>query len=727
MTAHQAQPFVEVSTSSAELENEKKVFDFFKPVSAAKQRRAYEQACDFLKRQEQGTFECVICTHTTQICDSQSGTVNWLLDKIRSCPSLKKDYRGYRTFCVEHCDKKNHIRACNSCLQRLRHREDISAHRFAATSMGEVPKEISDLSCIEQMLIARAIPRGHFVRLKPGAGAPETGHMGLVGNTATLPTNAAEKLAERLPRAIADVSGYISVIAKNTQDVKAWRGFQIRRGFVLRALEWLRDHNPAYSDVEIVGHMVKALPENEVFNIQLHNCVVTEDSKGSERVLIRNEPSQPAHEGFIPPDLADPSTLRDVISVGVASDAKPLPEYGCGTLLASMFPWIFPYGTGTPEDDIARKSEDFRSACSRTLKAFGGRAAREPRLVFKLYDIYRLRHNNECKRLIMRVSRDIPRRVDITVDDLLQAHFKPDEAKEEAKKILRSVHVALRGLPHTQSHKLLMKDKLVSLMVYQGPPLLWFTFNPADLYSKVALAAAGVDPDDFENYDSVKDRASKLVEVPQAVVDNFDIHEHAILEMMVLEHGILGDYDAVISAIEAQQRGGPHSHSLVHPPIDFPHATFVRLLQTPKLRNSIAEFWDSVRRTELPVRDQESTHTDRGFLKKRDATDEDMGSQEQQVSDSYWREARPEVGQDPRLGGGVSLIRILFLIWKLLFRPCRNTPVELFASGSRRMVLWSVDLDFPVTISHQASLRARMALCPSISGKIIRASMDTTT
>ena len=266
--------------------------------------------------------------------------------------------------------------------------------------------------------------------------------------------------------------------------------------------------------------------------------------------------------------------------------------------------------------------------------------------LLKLYDIYRLRHNNECKRLILRVARDIPRRIDVTPEDLLKAHFKPDEAKREAKKILRSVHVALRGLPHTQSHKLLMKDKLVSLMVYQGPPLLWFTFNPADLYSKIALSAAGVDPENFHQYDKVKDRASKLVDVPQAVVDNFDAHEEAILHTMIMKYGVLGDYEALLEAIEVQERGGPHAHSLLHPPNDFPHATFVPLLETEKLQDTICKFWDSLRISKLYEPETSNVQVQGSSGTATGSAQQEGTASQQQLSDTYWRQDRVEFVED---------------------------------------------------------------------------------
>ena len=116
-----------------------------------------------------------------------------------------------------------------------------------------VPKELSGLTQVEEMLIARALPIIH-VYIKPG------GQRGFSGHCINIPQNIRE-LAHSLPRYPKDLP--VIVVRKKGKG-NDFKDLVVRRQVVTDAIHWLSRHNPLYSNIEINYQALVSLPENEV-------------------------------------------------------------------------------------------------------------------------------------------------------------------------------------------------------------------------------------------------------------------------------------------------------------------------------------------------------------------------------------------------------------------------------------------------------------------------------
>ena len=114
-----------------------------------------------------------------------------------------------------------------------------------------VPDELQNLTQVEEMLIARALPIMR-VYVKPG------GQRGYSGHCINLPQNVTE-LAKFLPRYPKDLAVIIiKVKGKNN----TFKDVIVRKKKVHNALVWLKNNNPYYSEILINDHALSLLPAN---------------------------------------------------------------------------------------------------------------------------------------------------------------------------------------------------------------------------------------------------------------------------------------------------------------------------------------------------------------------------------------------------------------------------------------------------------------------------------
>jgi hypothetical protein len=108
----------------------------------------------------------------------------------------------------------------------------------------DIPEELADLTLAEKLLIQRLSPIIPLVHLKHGV-------YGSRGHVCTYPKDIGP-ICNVLPRLPKDVEIVKVVRTYTGRDGKPKsRGFNVRREKVLRALKWLKKHNPIYQDIEI--------------------------------------------------------------------------------------------------------------------------------------------------------------------------------------------------------------------------------------------------------------------------------------------------------------------------------------------------------------------------------------------------------------------------------------------------------------------------------------------
>ena len=140
---------------------------------------------------------------------------------------------------------------CSRCSRDKKSPKKFSNENSMIPS--SVPHELQNLTQIEEMLIARALPIMR-VYIKPG------GQRGYSGHCINLPQNVKE-LAMSLPRYPKDLA-VIIVKAKGRENT--FRDVTVRKQKVHDALVWLINNNPHYSELLINEDALNSLPENGV-------------------------------------------------------------------------------------------------------------------------------------------------------------------------------------------------------------------------------------------------------------------------------------------------------------------------------------------------------------------------------------------------------------------------------------------------------------------------------
>lgn len=116
-------------------------------------------------------------------------------------------------------------------------------------SPGKVPNEFSDLSIVEQQLFCRIAPCINVHLIKHGG-------IGSSGHCVTFPqeVNEPAQISPRLPSEI-----HILKVCKQGKNDTS-KNFRVRRYKVQNALMWLKENNPAYSNIIISQDRLDAIP-----------------------------------------------------------------------------------------------------------------------------------------------------------------------------------------------------------------------------------------------------------------------------------------------------------------------------------------------------------------------------------------------------------------------------------------------------------------------------------
>lgn len=236
-----------------------------------------------------------------------------------------------------------------------------------------VPKELSGLTQMEEMLIARALPIIH-VYIKPG------GQRGFSGHCINIPENIRE-LAHSLPRYPKDLP--VIVVQKKGKG-NDFKNLVVRRQVVSNAIHWLSRNNPLYSDIEINYNALVSLPENEVpqqlLSIQteekiIHDTLNCAPDRGpvNEEDYVYN--TNVDTSSFLPVNNSqqqeEHSINRQVFQGHIdwpSSSDNPLNEFTTAFFATLAFPTLFPDSKGDPTNPSLLKNVTLKEKIKHLIK-----------------------------------------------------------------------------------------------------------------------------------------------------------------------------------------------------------------------------------------------------------------------------------------------------------------------------------------------------------------------
>lgn len=400
------------------------------------------------------------------------------------------------------------------------------------------------------MLISAVMPIMSIYRLPHG-------QYGYKGHVINLPQDITA-FATSLPRLTSELD---VILVRKEGSANSHRDFRVRKSVVLRALQWLKQHNKYYHRIEIDHRALNLLPDDG--NLTGLCEVMMEMSIGDEE---EQQPTE-GEDGMNPSDdvgsfvpvvarkITEEESIRKSLQERVSTQPDetvpwpprgdtPINEFTTEGYISCAFPTLLPTGAAdfvAPRQHAVTVGNYFKH-----LLMYGdGQFAKHPR--FRYFAL-----NTEMRWRALQTGRIFvnqhPKDARLTLDELRDMVGREGEFFSN-----RVLHYAssLRG---TNQYWYKQRSRLISMVDDLGLPTVFFTHSAAD--GQWPELARLICP---ENQDSSSSRSSAVAENP-AIADWFFYHRICkFIEAFYVK--VLGAKDYWFR-FEWQHRGSPHVHGL---------------------------------------------------------------------------------------------------------------------------------------------------------------------
>ena len=538
---------------------------------------------------------------------------------------------------------------CPPCKSALSHGK---LPRFSLANLnvlGSVPPELSELTLIEELIVARCRAKLCVVKLQDHRNDVElpTAQRGIKGHVIVFPQHP-EYLSNLMPPALADIVTPICVIfCGSTKPSLQWLKEKayplvVRREAVLKALQWLCIHNPLYQDVVIDEARLSALPKEDVlkYNIEhiplsaaSHSLVsrydtVTEfngtssfsqplldDRVQFESVVITDvEARFPSHQLKA---AALRHTKRGGSFIEVPHDPNPINEFFNPSMFPMLYPTLFPYGIGGFEDKHRTVPIGLENHVQHMLALADKRFQHHYSFMFVIFNV--IQRRKVLLHTSLRVNRAnfdswAQRFAFVSIDAINSLLSRgsngaqPIPTTDDERlvcELMTEVKAISCNIPGSPESRLTMRNEIRANVLSLGVPSFFVTVNPADVYNPVVRFLSGndIDIDDLlpHQIPTYWEQAKVVARNPCIAAEFFDTYINAFISAVLqydpkqrsTQSGIFGMTKAYYGCVEAQGRGSLHCHMVV-----WVHGGLTsdeirdRATADPRWRNRLIEFLD---------------------------------------------------------------------------------------------------------------------------------------
>ncbi|CAB4030858.1 ATP-dependent DNA helicase PIF1, partial [Paramuricea clavata] len=376
---------------------------------------------------------------------------------------------------------------CSRCARDTKSPRKFSLENSMIPS--PVPTELQNLTQVEEMLVARALPIMR-VYIKPG------GQRGYSGHCVNLPQNVKE-LATSLPRYPKDLS---VIIVKVKGKDNSFRDVAVRREKVHNALLWLVQNNPHYAELEINEDALNSLPENgipaDLMTVETENEIISNDDAMSDLGPPTDNPSEDIvynnstdMNSFLPvgeQQEQEIEAVRNQLSANEpipwpAIECEPLNEYQISHLATMAFPTLFPDGKGDPTNQSILRNVPLQERIKHLLKfsefidgKWVYRFANHPRFSYWAFNMIHRKRILQQSGIFIKQN---PGEAHLTIDELREM-----AASDNSALLMSKVSRYIGNIAGTNAYWNKVREELKAIITNVGAPTLFFTFSSADMH-----------------------------------------------------------------------------------------------------------------------------------------------------------------------------------------------------------------------------------------------------
>ena len=249
---------------------------------------------------------------------------------------------------------------CHECVSFLEKKVMPPMALANGLWVGNIPKELSDLTFVERLLVSRVRSNRCIVHVLKGGWK-------MRANAIMFPTPI-PKLCNILPPHIEELDEVIAFmftgIAQPTAEDMKRTPMLARRRYISAALEWLKINHSDYADVQISQENLKLYPEEgPPVTIDYKSSVINKHKEATSVFDMEDEDGvQDGKCSFVVHGitgenystlskdatraLALQHLIKDQNILFVGHGTKPESMFKNPHLFPSMMPWLFPYGLG---------------------------------------------------------------------------------------------------------------------------------------------------------------------------------------------------------------------------------------------------------------------------------------------------------------------------------------------------------------------------------------------
>ncbi|CAM4985043.1 unnamed protein product [Rotaria socialis] len=509
--------------------------------------------------------------------------------------------------------QQNRVSMCTVCQKCYDSLSKKHIPKFSPANnmwLGDVPTELQGLTIPEEKLISLYRHNSCVIKRHSPFHSTTTAQSALKGNCITFLQNI-PNIVSSLPLRLDDLCEALKVIfvgARPPERIQLKKVLTVRKKKIIQALYWLKKHNLLYQNVDINLENIAQLPEDDVpeFLISTMEERIGDEEIPSERV------------GYIPDPLAylmksassdtipiNNSGVLDVNGSTVSSDgitnyvlrkikndgrkgetdsenvyliphsSKPVNEYFNPKLLAGLYPTLFCYGHGSPEDQSCPVEINLREHIRYLLSYNDRRFERNHSFIFVVFNL--LQRRDACfhaqliatKPYFQATAHEIrslnSKDIEMALDHISTRTYS-SEPNSVLKKLLNHIKTIGGRVMGSAYSRAALRTRIHALIFNLGLPSIFLTLNPADIHSPVALYFAGVniylDNIRIEQLMTTYKRAETIASHPVATAKFFNFLITNILDTMIVG-GVLGAVKAYFGTVENQGRGSLHLHLLI--------------------------------------------------------------------------------------------------------------------------------------------------------------------